>query len=67
MLTTGIQVGNALGVAIVRVIFYGVLSHTHGLAAYPHAFAFSFCYVLFAGLALAALVQVLPRRPGGAT
>jgi MFS family permease len=66
VLTTGIQVGNALGVAIVGVIFYSVLSHTHGLAAYPHAFAFSLCYVLFAGLTLAALVQLLPRSPGGA-
>jgi EmrB/QacA subfamily drug resistance transporter len=66
VLTTGIQVGNALGVAIVGIIFYSVLNHTHGVNAYAHAFAFSLIYVIFAAALLATLVQLLPRAPGGA-
>lgn len=65
VLSTGIQVGNALGVAVVGVIFYGVLDHTHGANSYAHAFAFSLIYVLCAAALLAALVQLLPRTPGG--
>jgi EmrB/QacA subfamily drug resistance transporter len=66
VLTTGIQVGNALGVAVVGVIFYGVLSHSQGANAYAHAFAFSLIYVLFAAALLATLVQLLPKSPGAA-
>ncbi len=66
VLTTGIQAGNALGVAIVGVIFYGVLNHVHGANAYAHAFSFSLIYVILAAALLAALVQLLPRTPGGA-
>lgn len=67
MLTTGIQVGNALGVAIVGVIFYGVLTHSTGVNGYAHAFSWSIVYLIGVGLTLAILVQLLPRRPGGAT
>lgn len=66
VLTTGIQVGNALGVAVVGVIFYGVLNHSHGANSYAHAFAFSLTYVLFAAVLLVLLVQRLPRSPGSA-
>ena len=66
VLTTGIQVGNALGVAVVGVIFYGVLSHAHGANIYAHAVACSLIYVIFASALLVALVQLLPRTPGGA-
>jgi EmrB/QacA subfamily drug resistance transporter len=65
VLTTGIQVGNALGVAVVGLIFYGVLSHSTGANNYAHAFAYSLIYVLFAAAVLALLVQLLPRAPGG--
>jgi EmrB/QacA subfamily drug resistance transporter len=65
VLTTGIQAGNALGVAIVGVIFYAVLNHAHGTGSYAHAFAFSLIYVLFAAALLALLVQLLPRPQGG--
>jgi EmrB/QacA subfamily drug resistance transporter len=66
VLTTGVQVGNALGVAIVGVIFYGVLDNTHTVNAYAHAFGFSLVYLIFAALAVAALVQLLPRAPAAA-
>jgi EmrB/QacA subfamily drug resistance transporter len=64
VLTTGIQIGNALGVAVVGVIFYGVLNRAHGANNYAHAFAVSLTYVLFAALLLTTLVQLLPRTPG---
>lgn len=67
VLATGVQVGNALGVAIVGVIFYGVLDNTHRASAYAHAFGFSLIYLIFAGLAVATLVQLLPRTPAAAT
>jgi EmrB/QacA subfamily drug resistance transporter len=66
VLTTGIQVGNALGVAVVGVIFYSVLSNWTGASPYAHAFAFSLIYVLFAAALLASLVQLLPKTLGGA-
>lgn len=66
VLTTGIQVGNALGVAVVGVIFYGVLNHSRGANSFAHAFAFSLTYVLLAAVLLIALVQLLPRSPGSA-
>ena len=64
VLTTGIQVGNALGVAVVGVIFYGALNHAHGADSYARAFALSLTYVLFAALLLASFVQLLPRTTG---
>lgn len=64
VLTTGIQVGNALGVAVVGVIFYGTLNDAHGSGSYARAFALSLTYVLFAALLLAALAQLLPRTSG---
>ena len=65
VLATGIRVGNALGVAMVGVIFYCVLNHAHGANVYVHSFSFSPIYVLFAAALLAAFVQLLPRTPGG--
>ena len=64
VLTTGVQVGNALGVAIVGVIFYGVLSLTPGAIGYAHAFSWSVFYLLFVGVALIGLVQLLPKTAG---
>ena len=66
VLTTGIQFGNALGVAVVGVIFYGVLNHERGANVYAHAFAYSLIYGIFAAVLLTLLVQLLPRTPGGA-
>ena len=58
-LTTGLQVGNAIGVAVVGVIFFESLSHDAS-ASYAHAFAWSLTYLIGLSLALAALVQWLP-------
>jgi EmrB/QacA subfamily drug resistance transporter len=64
VLTTGIQVGNALGVAVIGVIFYGVLNHTHGLIGYAHAFNWSLVFIMGVALALVLFVQLLPKLPG---
>ena len=57
VLSTAQQVGGALGVAVVGVVFYRALA----AGAFPHAFRVSLC--LLAGLTLltAVLVQLLPR------
>ncbi len=60
VLTTGIQVGNGIGVAIIGVIFYGSLTHG-GSRSYGNAFAYSLAYLILNSLTLPALVQLLPR------
>jgi len=56
VLTTGIQVGNAFGVAIIGVIFYGSLDGVR----YGHAFGLSLVYLIAMCLLLCVLVQFLP-------
>ncbi|OHV43354.1 hypothetical protein BCD48_28630 [Pseudofrankia sp. BMG5.36] len=66
MLATAQQVGNALGVAIVGVIFFGALSRPGGPAgadsseAYPHALVLSIGYLAAASVTSAALLMLLP-------
>jgi EmrB/QacA subfamily drug resistance transporter len=55
VLTTTVQIGNALGVALIGIVFYGAL---HG--GYPHAFSHGLIYLAAVELAVAALVQFLP-------
>lgn len=57
VLTTAQQVGGALGVGIVGIIFYGSLES--GGAA--HAFQHGLLYLIVVVLTAAALVQLLPR------
>jgi EmrB/QacA subfamily drug resistance transporter len=59
-LTTMQQIGNALGVAITGVIFYGAIKH--GL---PHAFELSLVELAAVSLAVAACSRLLPhtRKP----
>ncbi|MFC4031606.1 MFS transporter [Streptomyces polygonati] len=64
VLTTGVQVGNALGVSIIGVIFYRIVSDTHGLIGYAHALNWSIAFLLGVALVLIALVQLLPKVPG---
>jgi EmrB/QacA subfamily drug resistance transporter len=64
VLTAGIWSGNALGVAVSGVIFYNTVTHG-GPGAYPHAFMLSLVYFAAVSLVVAALVQLLPRSPGG--
>ncbi|MDH6135468.1 EmrB/QacA subfamily drug resistance transporter [Kitasatospora sp. MAA4] len=64
VLTTGLQVGNGLGVALIGLIFYNVLAHTTGADAYPHAFTACLYYVLGISVLLGLVVQALPKTPG---
>ena len=64
VLSTMQQVGNAVGVAIIGVIFYGVLGRGAGrTVAFPDAFRSSLIYVIVLDVALAALIQLLPPNP----
>lgn len=65
VLNTGLQVGNALGVAVIGVIFYGRLASDHGPLAYTHAFEASLIYLIAVEVLLIAFVQLLPRTAGG--
>jgi MFS family permease len=56
-LTTTQQVGGALGVAIVGILFYGALP-----AGAAPAFQHGLVYLIAVALALAGLVQALPRH-----
>ncbi|MEO3785562.1 MFS transporter [Actinocorallia sp. B10E7] len=58
MLTTAQQVGGALGVGIVGVVFYGSLS-----GGVTHAFQHGLIYLIAVSLTLIGLVQLLPRTP----
>jgi predicted MFS family arabinose efflux permease len=61
VLTTALQVGNAVGVAIIGVIFYGALNG-QAPPPYAHAFALGLIYLILTSLVLAALVQFLPAE-----
>jgi MFS family permease len=62
-LSTAQQVGNAIGVAVTGVLFYGLLAH-----GYPAAFGSSVAEMGVLLLCVAALALTMPRsrpRPGG--
>src|SRR3984957_18647393 len=63
IVTTTLQVGNALGVAIVGLLFFTLLGTATSEAAYADAFALTLpaCAVMM--LAAAVLVHRLPRTP----
>jgi predicted MFS family arabinose efflux permease len=56
VLTTGVQVGTALGVAIIGVIFFSATGD------YAHAYRVSLLYPIGVCLVLALLVQLLPKE-----
>jgi EmrB/QacA subfamily drug resistance transporter len=58
VLTTGLQVGNAIGVAVIGVIFYAALQRSH--ANYALAFGSALAYLIAMSLVLIGLVQLLP-------
>jgi EmrB/QacA subfamily drug resistance transporter len=60
VLTTGVQVGSALGVALIGVIFYAALDSG---GDYSLAYGLSLLYPIGVGLVLALLVQLLPKGP----
>lgn len=62
-LTTGIQVGNALGVGIIGVVFYDALfGHGATSASYAHAFASALVYIAAVAIALCVVVQFMPPK-----
>ena len=58
VISTAQQAGNAIGVAVLGVGFY----HALGTSSYPHAFALALQAMAALGVAVAALVQLFPRR-----
>ncbi|GHE15613.1 MFS transporter [Streptomyces alanosinicus] len=60
VLSTAQEGGNALGVAAIGVVFFGVLGHGHS-GSYAHAFEFSVAVLAAFTVAAAVLVQALPK------
>ncbi|MGX5187041.1 MFS transporter [Streptomyces avermitilis] len=60
VLSTASQVGGAVGVALVGVVFYHVLGQGTGTSAYADAFTASLYLLAPLALAVAALVQFIP-------
>jgi MFS family permease len=58
VLTTAQQVGGALGVALIGVVFFDAL----GVGAFAHAFTVSLWVLAGLTVVTAGLVQLLPRR-----
>jgi len=56
------QVGNALGVALIGIVFYGAAGSATAGAGIVHAFEVSIPYLVGLAVAVAGLVQLLPRR-----
>jgi EmrB/QacA subfamily drug resistance transporter len=63
MLSTMQQVGNSMGVALIGVVFFGVLGPASGAdgTSYTHAFQAGLGYTAVMALAVSALVASLPR------
>lgn len=66
VLTTALQVGNSLGVAIIGLIFFGALDPAKGAAGFGHAYNLSLIYSAAIGVVVALLVQLLPKQAGQA-
>jgi hypothetical protein len=64
VLSTMQNIGNALGVAVIGVVFFGALGRMAGSAAFPHAMSSSSAWLAGLGLAVAAVAQFLPRDEG---
>nr|WP_307962084.1 hypothetical protein [Salinispora arenicola] len=65
VLSTGIWAGNAFGVAIIGIIFYGTLSRAGG-DPFRDAFSARLVFIAVVGVLVATLVQLLPRAPQSA-
>jgi EmrB/QacA subfamily drug resistance transporter len=64
VLSTVTQLGGALGVALIGIIFYGALGHPRGSAAHTigHGFTSSSYLLIAIATAVLAGIQLLPRR-----
>jgi EmrB/QacA subfamily drug resistance transporter len=65
VLTTGLQIGNSIGVAVIGVIFYNALGDHPVASSYPHAFDMGIIFLVAVAATLALLVQALPRTNAG--
>jgi EmrB/QacA subfamily drug resistance transporter len=63
VLTTGLQIGNAAGVALIGIIFYAVLRRPS--LDYAQAFISALIYLIAMSLALAGLIHLFPRGGRG--
>jgi len=65
VLTTTMQVGNALGVALIGVVFYDALEESGHAATAGFADALNAClpYLALLGALLTVAIQLLPKRP----
>jgi MFS family permease len=61
VVSTAMQIGNAVGVASAGVIFFGVLGGAHGAHAYGHAFAIATAWCV-GSATVSALLAVLVAR-----
>lgn len=61
VLATVQQVGNALGVALIGILFHGRLGNAADALAYASAFGISLIYLLALALLVAMLFQRLPK------
>ncbi|MEU2425312.1 MFS transporter [Streptomyces sp. NPDC007851] len=65
VLTTGLQIGNSIGVAVIGVIFYNALGERPGASSFTHAFDMGIIFLVAVAATLALLVQALPRTNAG--
>ena len=63
VVTTTLQVGNALGVAVLSLIFFTLIGSEHGAVHYANAFSLTLPIAAALLLAAAVLVHRLPRSP----
>lgn len=61
VLSTAMQIGNALGVAIIGIVFYDALGTAPTPASLPHAFTVSVLLLIVFTVAVAVLVRYLTR------
>ncbi len=57
------QIGNALGVAIIGIVFYNALGTHPRPASLPHAFTISILLLIAFTVVVAVAVQFLTKRP----
>lgn len=63
VLTTVQEVGNALGVALVGIVFFSALGNSASVTGYPHAFSYGLFLLAGFTVLVALLVQALPKAP----
>ncbi len=62
VLATTMQVAGAVGIAVIGIVFYRSVDASHGAAsAYPDAFSAGLTFLALIELAVAVLVQLMPR------